>query len=117
MAFDITSPEYLEAPPGGVVRFEVEVENTGNAAATDTTLTVYGIEESWVSVAPSAQYIGAGEAGNYSVTFSLPFTAQERVYSLSLAAKSGEVEKTKDITLVVARNQKGRAEFLLGAAR
>ncbi|NIO19437.1 MAG: hypothetical protein GTN76_01480 [Candidatus Aenigmarchaeota archaeon] len=112
----ITAPDYIEATPGEIIRFKAEIENTGNAKASSTSLDVYGIPEKWVSVTPHAQDIGIRESKSYSVMISLPTDAFEQVYSLSLVAKSGTVETTKITTLTVAKTLKGQAKFLLGEA-
>jgi|GEM_PF-2018338 len=115
-AFEIFAPEYLEASPGERIDFEVKIENTGNAKASNTVLNVYGVPESWVSVSPYVQDIEKGESKNYSVSISLPVTAPEQVYSLSLVGKSGAVEKTKVIKLTVAFTLEKLAKFLLEEA-
>ena len=113
----VISPDYLEAAPGETIRLNVGAENTGNADALNTSLSVYGIPENWLSITPYAQDIGKGETKNYSVSVSLPLTANEQVYSLSLVAKSGEEEGVKVVTLTVAMTPSKQAQFLLEEAR
>lgn len=112
----ITAPNYLEAAPGGMTGFTVEVKNTGSVIAHNTTLGVYGLPESWFYVSPSMQKIEADQSVNFSVSISLPKTAFEQVYSLSLIAKSGSAEAVKIVTFTVAADLNGSAAFLLGEA-
>jgi len=113
---NIIAPDYLEASPGERITFDVEIENTGNSDALNTTLDIYGIPENWVSITLQTQDIEIGESKNYPVSISLPSDATEQVYSLTLVGKSGTVESTKTITLTVARTLRDRAKFLLDEA-
>lgn len=113
----IKAPDYFEASPGDRISFEVEIENQGNAKAYNTTLDVYGVPESWISVTSEMQDIEVGESKNYSVSVSIPSVAYEQVYYLFLVAKSGTVEATKAVTLTIAINLENMAEFLLGEAQ
>ncbi|UCC91369.1 MAG: hypothetical protein JSV39_03585, partial [Candidatus Aenigmatarchaeota archaeon] len=72
---NIISTNYLEAAPGERIMFEVQVSNTGNVNALNTSLNVYGIPESWVSVTPFIEDIEIDGSQNYSVLISLPTTA------------------------------------------
>lgn len=113
----IKAPDYFEASPGDRISFEAEIENQGNAKAYNTTLNVYGVPESWVSVTSEMHDIEAGESKNYSVSVSIPSGAYEQVYYLFLVAKSGTVESTKAVTLTIAINLENMAEFLLAEAK
>ena len=112
----IIAPDYLEAAPGERIGFDVEIENTGDADALNTSLSIFGIPENWVSVSPYTQDIGAGESRNYSVSISLPREAYEQIYSLSLVGKSGTEEAIKIVTFTVAMTLKKQAKFLLDEA-
>jgi hypothetical protein len=113
----IISPGYFEASPGEKIKFDAEVRNTGEVYAPNTTLTIYGIPENWVSVTPRMHDIGAGKAENYSVLITVPDTAFEQIYSPSLVAKSGSAEATKILILTVARSLKDQARLLLAEAQ
>jgi hypothetical protein len=114
--FVITVRDYFEAFPGDTVAFVVEVKNTGSADAPNTTLGVYGIEEDWVDITPLVQNIDKGASKNYSVTITLPSKAVEKLYHVFLVVKSGQVEKTGMINLIVALSLKDRAIFLVAEA-
>ncbi len=113
---EIISANYLEAAPGERIRFEAEVRNTGNVNALNTSLNVYGIPESWVYVTPFIEDIEIDGSQNYSVLITLPTTATEQIYQLSLVAKSGTVEASKIVTLTVAWTSKKKADFLISEA-
>jgi hypothetical protein len=114
--FVITVRDYFEAFPGDTVAFVVEVKNTGSSGAPNTTLGVYGIDESWVSIAPFIQNIDKGTSKNYSVAVTLPAKAAEQLYHVFLVVKSGQTEKTQMITLIVALSLRDRAKFLVAEA-
>jgi hypothetical protein len=114
--FAIISPNYLEAFPGEELKFSVEVKNTGNSTAYNTSLQVYGITSNWVLVAPTQQDIKTGESKNFFVAIKLPDSAIEQLYSLSLVAKSGTSEVPKVVALGVSRSTKNRAKFMLEEA-
>jgi hypothetical protein len=113
----INAPEFLEVAPGGKLGFIASVKNAGNSNATNTTLSLFGLPDGWATITPYAFDIPARETRNFSVSVSVPFSAAEQTYHLSLAAKSGTVEAFKEVMLTVAKNEKSAAAFLLDAAR
>ncbi len=116
ITLDIISPLYVESYPGGETAFTAEVRNAGNAEALNTSISVYGISEEWVSVNPSAADISAGGVQNYTISLFIPFDAQERAYPLTLIAKSGSAETRKTLTLVVASTAKNTAQLFIAEA-
>jgi hypothetical protein len=113
----IDAPDYLESAPGERLDFSVLVTNTGDVNAPNTALNLYGVPENWIYVSPPEQDIGAGQSKNYTVSVLLPRSAHEQAYYLSLVAKSGTVEATKDITMVVGMTAEKRAKFFLEEAQ
>lgn len=114
--FNIIAQDFIESRLGDTVRFDVEVENIGNANASDTTLRIYGLSENWVSVHPSSFDIPSGSSKNFTVSISIPFDVEENLYTLSIVASSGTVEKTRDITFTIAAEAEDIAKFLLEEA-
>lgn len=113
----IIATSYIEASPGERIRFDIEVQNTGDADALNTTLSLYGVPEDWISITPLIQDIGIGESKNYSVSIAFPDDAFEQVYSIFSVAKSGDIEEIKIITLTVAMTLEKTAKFLIDEAR
>ncbi|MCX6821270.1 MAG: NEW3 domain-containing protein [Candidatus Aenigmarchaeota archaeon] len=107
------SVDTLTVITGNKTSFIASVKNIGSELVKSVKISIEGIPSEWVRVFPTTTDIDIGEVEEYLVVMNVPNNATPGIYKLKIKATDDIESNTVILTLIIGRDPKEIADFLL----
>lgn len=107
------STDLLYVVTGNRTSFITNVKNTGTKMVESVNISLEGIPLEWIDVLPTISDIQPGETQGYLLVIDVPKDVEVGMYSLELKATNDVESNTETMILIVGKNMKEIADFLL----
>ncbi len=102
-------PSSIQITQGKSEVISITVKNTGNITLFNLTLTVSGIESSWVSISPMTD-LSPDKTHTFTVNITVPENTNPEKKSIKFTVTSGDFSKSIDSTLEILVSEKYKQE-------